>query len=164
MNHPIDAVEWIDRNELYANDYNPNHMAGPEMDLLKQSILEDGFTQPIVARQDGEIVDGFHRWTISADPEIFGLTKGLVPVVRLAENHNIHDQMMSTIRHNRARGVHGVVDMSKIVTVLVESGVSYADIEKRLGMEKEEISRLHDHGKMTKRAAAKEFNKGWVPK
>jgi ParB-like chromosome segregation protein Spo0J len=66
---PISNVQWIDRELLQANDYNPNHVASPELRLLAQSILESGWTQPIVARSvdNGryEIVDGFHRWTVS---------------------------------------------------------------------------------------------------
>jgi ParB-like chromosome segregation protein Spo0J len=67
---PVNQVQWIDRNELNANDYNPNYVAPPELELLKTSIKEDGWTQPIVILQDKTIVDGFHRWTVSADPEL----------------------------------------------------------------------------------------------
>lgn len=61
---PLNQVEWVPRETLRANDYNPNKMFSIELGLLKVSILEDGWTQPIVARLDGEIVDGFHRWKI----------------------------------------------------------------------------------------------------
>ena len=115
---PIDAVEWVARDTLTSNGYNPNHVARPELKLLKLSIMADGWTQPIVAREDGQIVDGFHRWTISADPEISALTNGLVPVVRLRPALEMADQMASTIRHNRARGQHGVIPMADIVTSL----------------------------------------------
>src|SRR5438045_1612914 len=97
---PITSIEWVPRESLHANLYNPNKVAPIELHLLKVSILEDGWTQPIVARPDGEIVDGFHRWTISAESEISAMTNGLVPVVRLLPANREH-QIMSTIRHNR---------------------------------------------------------------
>lgn len=159
---PIDRVEWVARDTLHANDYNPNHVAPPELRLLKLSILEDGWTQPIVAREDGEIVDGFHRWTVAADPAVVRLTDGLVPVVRLAPRA-LTDQMMATIRHNRARGEHGVVPMANIVADLVDAGVAHAEIGRRLGMEREEVERLLDRGRMTERGRADDFGQGWVP-
>src|SRR5262245_34225405 len=55
---PISRVEWVDRSTLHANHYNPNAVAPPERELIILSILEDGWTQPLVTLPDGEIVDG----------------------------------------------------------------------------------------------------------
>ena len=83
---PISNVVWLDRNELSPNLYNPNKVAPPEMALLKQSILQDGWLFPIVVFDktiniEGltdnndlnkyTIIDGFHRFTMSGDKEIF---------------------------------------------------------------------------------------------
>lgn len=162
---PISNVEWVDPSTLHANDYNPNHVFPVEMELLKLSILEDGWTQPIVARHDGEIVDGFHRWTLgSTDPEIQALTGGLVPVVRIESKKSRSDQMMATIRHNRARGSHHVLKMADIVRELIdEQGLSFEEVGRRLGMEIEEVDRLYDRGGMTERGSRAELSKGWVP-
>src|SRR5207247_3266021 len=120
MEHqPINAVSWLHRDQLKPNNYNPNHVAPPEMELLKISILEDGWTQPIVINADMEIVDGYHRWLVSGIVAVYRLTKGLVPVVKL-ERKNEASQKMSTIRHNRARGTHAVLDMAKIVQTMLE--------------------------------------------
>jgi ParB-like chromosome segregation protein Spo0J len=160
---PVARVEWIDPGTLKANSYNPNHVAPIELELLKTSILEDGWTQPIVARENGEIVDGFHRYLLAiSDPEIAGLVGGLVPVVRLRNLDDAH-QMMSTIRHNRARGSHSILRMSDIVQNLAEAmKVPAAEIQKRLGMEDEELERLLDTAGMTKRGAGETFNNGWT--
>ena len=64
MKQPLDKITWIDRDKLKPNNYNPNKVAPPELKLLKISILEDGWTQPIVVNPDYTIVDGFHRWTL----------------------------------------------------------------------------------------------------
>ncbi len=161
---PLNEVKWVSRDTLKANDYNPNKMFTTEMKLLKTSIMEDGWTQPIVARVDGEIVDGFHRWTVSKDPEIAALTGGLVPVVFIKEIDPAR-QRMATIRHNRARGAHYVLSMAEIVSDLVENMETTEDeLQKRLGMEKEEVVRLLERGNMMKRGAGDEFNNAWVPK
>lgn len=62
---PVDCVVWAPAERVAANDYNPNSVAPPEMRLLEHSIVEDGYTQPIVAwataDAEYEVVDGFHR-------------------------------------------------------------------------------------------------------
>lgn len=158
---PVANIEWVDRNELYANDYNPNHVAPPELKLLKTSILEDGWTQPIVARPDGEIVDGFHRWELSADPEIAKQTGGMVPVARIEPSRE--NQMMSTIRHNRARGQHVILRLADIVAALIKADMTEDEICALLGMEDEEVERLADSRGMTVRGSKDDFNQGWKP-
>lgn len=111
------------------------------MRLLKTSILEDGWTQPLVVNPDNTIVDGFHRWTLAADKEIAALTGGLVPVVYL-HGKTEGEKRMATIRHNRARGTHGVLQMSAIVEDMLGEGLSVLEIMKQLGMEREEVERL----------------------
>ena len=161
-NQPIQHVEWVSRNELFANNYNPNKVAPPELELLRVSILENGWTQPIVAMPSGQIVDGFHRWTIAKDPEIAELTGGMVPVVRI--NVIGGNEMMATIRHNRARGTHDVRIMARIVQHLKdEKGFEDEAISELLGMEEEEIDRLYDGSGSPSRAGTGTFNKGWVP-
>ena len=67
---------WIHRDAIDANDYNPNHVAPPEMRLLKRSILADGWLFPVlvcppapsdVTDKPYVIVDGYHRWKVSGD-------------------------------------------------------------------------------------------------
>lgn len=163
---PVSKVEWVPRTRLSANDWNPNRQAPPEHKLLKTSILEDGWTQPIVVREhDGgarlEIVDGYHRWLVSDDAEVAALTGGLVPIVRLPQCPD--DQArMATVRHNRARGTHHVLGMADIVADLLERGLSPEEIGERLGMDEEEVDRLADRGVMVKRGARSEFGKGWT--
>jgi ParB-like chromosome segregation protein Spo0J len=160
---PVSNTEWIDRNGLSANSWNPNKQAPPEHRLLKVSLLENGWTQPIVARPDGgqlEIVDGYHRWLLSADPEVYAMTGGLVPVVRLSECDAALARL-ATIRHNRARGSHYVLSMADLVADLVGLGLTPAEIGGRLEMDDEEVDRLLDRGTMTKRGARPEFGQAW---
>lgn len=165
MKQPLDKITWINRDKLKPNNYNPNKVAPPELKLLKISILEDGWTQPIVVNPDYTIVDGFHRWTVSGSKEIFSLTDGKVPVVMVNPKDKAQQQM-ATIRHNRARGTHGVLEMSNIITDMANSGVDGKEIMRRLSMEKEEVVRLLFRAGIPKSEVFKdaEFSKAWKPK
>lgn len=163
---PVSKIEWVPRDRLSANNWNPNRQAPPEHRLLETSILENGWTQPVVSREFDagarlEIVDGFHRWLTSEKPKVYAMTDGLVPIVRLPECPE-DLAILSTVRHNRARGTHHVLGMADIVARLLDSGLSAAELGIRLGMDAEEVDRLADRGQMTKRGAAAGFNNGWT--
>ena len=164
VNQPLDKITWLERDKLKPNHYNPNKVAPTELKLLKRSIIEDGWTQPIVINPDHTIVDGFHRWTVSGDAEIFNLTGGEVPTVMI-QPKDFSQQQMATIRHNRARGTHGVLEMSNIVTDMVNDGVPGHQIMARLGMEKEEVVRLLFRAGIPKSDVFKDsdFSKAWIP-
>lgn len=161
---PVSTIRWVPRDRLSANSWNPNKQAPPEHRLLRTSILENGWTQPIVARDEGdtwEIVDGFHRWTVAADPAVAALTDGLVPVVLLPQCPPDLARL-ATIRHNRARGTHAVLGMADLVADLLELGMTPDEIGRRLEMDDEEVDRLADRGQMTTRHARDGFNNGWT--
>lgn len=161
--HPLCAVVWEDPLKLHANNYNPNRVFSVEFGLLRTSILEDGWTQPVVARRDGEIVDGFHRWTLaSTDPDVRAASGGKVPVVYI-ECADPVAQMMATVRHNRARGKHGVLKMGEIVRAAQSSGLSEEEIRAGMGMDGEEIDRLAEFRGSPETAGKDSFGKGWVP-
>lgn len=162
-NQPLTKLQWLDRSELNPNLWNPNNVAPLELELLKVSILEDGWTMPLVIRADKTIIDGFHRWSVSEDPLIYAMTGGKVPCVILPSAVSIEHQMMSTIRHNRARGSHYVLKMADIVAELIQSGTSHERIMHLLGMESEEVNRLAERGNMVERGSEKDFGAGWVP-
>ena len=91
------------------------------------------------------------------------LTGGQVPTVQVCLDP-VH-RMMSTIRHNRARGTHAVVRMADIVRQMADEGIEAREIQKRLGMEREEVVRLLNRAGMPtqmQRGAAG-LSKAWVP-
>lgn len=138
---PLNSLQWIEHDRLKANDYNPNKVSCDNLELLKQSILANGWTMPIVVRPDFTIIDGYHRWTIAGQDPLFSILGGKVPVVIV--NHSSHDEdIYGTITHNRARGMHLLEPMKAIVKKLIEGGKSVEEISKQLGMKAEEIFRL----------------------
>jgi len=54
------------------------------------------------------------------------------------------EDIYGTITHNRARGVHLLEPMKKIIQKLIRDGTPVEVIGKQLGMSKEEVFRLSD--------------------
>jgi ParB-like chromosome segregation protein Spo0J len=166
--HPVADVKWVPIEDVEANDYNPNSVAGQEMGLLYTSIKHDGYTQPIVTVYDKRrkkyvIVDGFHRYFVAKNnKDISESTGGTVPVVVL--DKSINDRMAATVRHNRARGSHSVGGMSSMVFSMLENGWEDADICNQLGMEPDELLRLKHITGFSKLFDDVEYNKAWVTK
>ena len=142
---PAYGVRAVPIEKIVANSYNPNIMAPPEMRLLELSIWEDGYTMPCVCyylEEDDlyEIVDGYHRYLVMKQSQrIYDREKGMLPVTVIEKD--ISNRMASTIRHNRARGMHNLELMTEIVTELVKSGMSDKWIMRNIGMDKNELDR-----------------------
>lgn len=163
---PVDFVKWIKNTEVTSNDYNPNTVAPPEMQLLELSIQNDGYTQPIVGwqREDKvEVVDGFHRHRVGKESKVIQKrVHGYLPVVNInAGRTDLTDRMASTIRHNRARGKHGVDSMSDIVVELKKRNRSEDWIAKHLGMSPEEVLRLCQISGLVEMFSNTEFSQSW---
>ena len=161
--HPVSNVQWVPADMVQANDYNPNSVAKPEMDLLRRSIEADGYTQPVVTwlREDGvyEVVDGFHRHLVGKE---MGLS--LLPVVVVnQESTDRNDRIASTIRHNRARGKHKIASMSDIVVELSRQNWSDAKIARELGMDADEVLRLKQVSGLAELFESEEYSQAWVP-
>jgi ParB-like chromosome segregation protein Spo0J len=165
-NEPVDCVLWVKNETIIANDYNPNSVMPPEMELLKVSIEEDGYTQPIVTMANEtnyEVVDGFHRNRVGKEyPEIRNRVLGYLPIVSINESRTDKgDRMAATIRHNRARGKHSVIKMSEIVSALIKRNWSYEKISKKLGMDADEVLRLAQVTGLAEMFADKDFSQAW---
>lgn len=163
---PVDYVEWVANDLVQANDYNPNAVAPPEMQLLRLSITSDGYTQPIVTMpEDGRrvVIDGFHRHRVGKEcAEVTSRVHGYLPVVRIkSEREGREDRMAATIRHNRARGEHSVERMAEIVVELKRRFWSDEKIAKELGMEADEVLRLTQVTGLAGLFADREFSEAW---
>jgi ParB-like chromosome segregation protein Spo0J len=162
---PVSSVKWVKIEKVTPNDYNPNAVAKKEMELLYISIKHDGYTQPIVTIYDEEndryvIVDGFHRYYVCKTcADILERNYGYVPIVVI--DKPISDRMASTVRHNRARGVHSIDGMANIVFNMLNEGLSDADICNELGMEAEELVKLKHITGFSKLFENAEYNKAW---
>lgn len=141
---PLASLQWVERDRLRANDYNPNKVSEDNLKLLTQSILTNGWTLPIVVRPDYTIIDGFHRWTVAGREPLLTKLGGKVPVVVVDHHGDDSADVYGTITHNRARGTHLLEPMKAIVKRLIDEGKSIQEIGRQLGMKPEEVFRLSD--------------------
>jgi ParB-like chromosome segregation protein Spo0J len=143
---PLSTLQWVSRDILKPNNYNPNKVSRENLDLLTQSILSNGWTLPIVCRPDFTIIDGFHRWIVAGEEPLKTQLKGKVPVV-IVKHADESGDIYGTVTHNRARGTHLLEPMKNIVKRLMDQGKTVKEISKQLGMKPEEIFRLSDLSK-----------------
>ena len=161
LEFPCMQPKLVSIDKVVANNYNPNKVAKPEMQLLYKSILEDGLTMPVVTFYDDKIdkyviVDGFHRYTIVKD-----YFKSDVVAISVIDK-DIKQRMASTVRHNRARGVHKVDLQADMVVDLLKKGWNDNDISKELGMTLEEVLRLKQQTGIAELFKDRTHSKSWV--
>lgn len=152
-------AKLIDIKDVYANDYNPNVVAKPELELLKLSILQNGFCFPIVVIRDDNgkycLIDGFHRLMVMKDL----LKQEKIPAVIL--DHDMSNRITATVQFNRARGTHQIIDMSKLVLKLIKQGMPDSEIIEKLGMDPDELFRLKQMTGLKEAFINQEFSKSW---
>ncbi|HCD1077369.1 TPA: ParB-like nuclease domain-containing protein [Proteus mirabilis] len=173
-NEPIDCVLWIKRQQIIANDYNPNVMSPTEKRLLETSLVKDGYTQPVVVLpiqqsknkpSQWQVVDGYHRYLLSKKNSLNKRINGYLPITVLdVESHTMADQMAATIRHNRARGQHQVAAMSDIVRDLSRLGWNDQKIGDELGMSQDEVLRLKQISGLAELFSEHDFSEAWTIK
>lgn len=162
---PISNIQWADVDKLQANDYNPNVVLSKEMELLKLSILKNGWIQPVLVTQNYVIIDGFHRASLCKfDKKVRALTDGKIPVVMMQLSEP--DRMLLTIRINRAKGNHVAIKMSSLIKQLVKDyGISIEEIMRQIGATKDEVELLLMDDIFKKYNINKEtkYSKAWIP-
>jgi hypothetical protein len=138
---PCTAVLLVRRELVQANTYNPNHVPADKMELLRTSILGNGFCFPVVTIWDPDlqhfvIIDGFHRSLI------FGpdwLDCDYLPIVVLP--HTVAQRLAATAQFNKARGFHQVDLDADLVRALLEQGLTEEQVSEQLGLELEAVHR-----------------------
>jgi len=82
-----------------------------------------------------------------------------LPIVVL--DKSINDRMASTVRHNRARGKHSVVNMSSLVFGMLDGGWTDEKICAELGMSADEILRLKHVTGFSKLFENTDYKRAW---
>ena len=163
---PISNIEWVHRNELHANHWNPNRVATPELKLLETSILETGWVQPVLVSESGMVIDGFHRWSLVSDPStvVSKRYEGRLPVARLPVSDA--DAMVVTVRMNRAKGAHVAILMHELVSELIDvHSMSRKQIAKGIGATLKEVDLLYQKSVFkAKKLETYRYSQAWVPR
>lgn len=163
---PVDLVLWKRGEDVEPNDYNPNIVHRPEMELLKTSMLKH-VTQPIVTGQVGDggtfvVTDGEHRYiTVTTCKPLSARLHGYVPITVTAARTR-EDQMADTVEHNRARGVHSLDGMTNIILSMLSAGWTDDEIAKHLGMDADEILRMKQVSGIAKTFERPAYNRAWI--
>jgi len=131
----------VARDLIVANTYNPNSVPDTKMELLRESIVDNGFAFPVVCIFDQDlekfvVIDGFHRFLISG-PDWLGMSH--VPVAVLA--HDASQRMIATWQFNKARGHHQVDLDADLIRALLQQGMEDEEICRHLGISLETLYR-----------------------
>ena len=129
----LQTLRWIDRWDVQPNDYNPNVVSKQNLELLKQSILTNGWTLPIVVRPDMTIIDGFHRWTVAGEEPLKSMLDGKVPVV-IVDHKDKAGNIYGIVSYNRDRGTHLLLPLKEIVKEQMNEGLTLETIVNQMGM------------------------------
>jgi len=150
-------VEYVHPSEIRPNQYNPNRQTEDEFEMLKASIREDGFTQPILCLVDGTIVDGEHRWRAAQE---LGMQR--VPVVKVSMSEA--QRRIATMRHNRARDQDDTSEVARLMLDLEKLGaLDWA--QEALRLSDEEVRRLVAMADTVAEDLSRghEFSQAWEP-
>ena len=161
---PINNIEWIDCEDLEANDYNPNVVYTPELKSLERNILTYGWIQPVICSKDGIIIDGFHRTMLTRESKkLREKYKGKLPCVKFDISRD--EAMILTVRMNRAKGSHVALRMSAMVKELIDKHKwSNKDLAKEFGAPLAEIDLLYQDGVFKQRDIKNyKYSKAWYP-
>ncbi len=158
-------IEYVSAADLTPNDYNPNRQNEHEFTLLKSSILEDGFTDPVkvVRHEDGRlvIVDGEHRWrAVRSLVEEGKLTDDALAIVVLPMGEA--QAKIATLRHNRARGSEDISLATDVLRDLEALGALDWAADS-LDMSDAELQRLLEDIPAAESLAGDEFSEAWAP-
>ncbi len=149
------VIEYVPVDNIKPNGYNPNRQNEHEFTLLKASIKEDGFTQPVICAEDLTIVDGEHRWRAA---QAIGLAE--IPVVRVPME--AAQARIATLRHNRARGSEDVELAADVLRDLEKLGALEWAADS-LDISDAELERLMADLTSPEELAAETFTEAWAP-
>lgn len=158
-------LSTVSLESLRAPSWGSTYLLRPDKMLLRLSMIESGWLQPLVVRlSDHTIIDGTKRWDVALSEDKFLAKYGKdVPIVY----HDVDeiDAMILHVRLNRARGNVHPVGMSAIVKKIVYSGkYTENDLSSIFVMTGDELDLLLSSGLLKKKNWEKyEYSRAWVP-
>lgn len=158
---PVLNTVLVHKDMIQPNDYNPNHVAKDKLELLKTSIVQNGFAFGIVAIFDTSIdkfviIDGYHRDLITGNNWLKLTYKPLVIL-----EHDISKRLSATVQFNKARGVHRIDGNMELIKRMVEVGVKDIEICKTLGIDADELLRMKRAKKIAEVYKGSSYSKSW---
>lgn len=161
IRYPVLNPVLVHKDMIQPNDYNPNHVAKDKMELLKTSIVQNGFAFGIVSIFDCVIekfviIDGYHRDLITGKDWLNLTYKPLIIL-----EHDMSKRLSATVQFNKARGVHRIEGNAELIKRMVDVGVKDIDICKALGIDADELLRLKRLKKIAEVYKDREYSNSW---
>jgi ParB-like chromosome segregation protein Spo0J len=157
-------IDYRPFDSLKAPQWGVNYVLKPDMNLLRLSMNEMGWVQPIIARaEDQTIIDGTHRWVIAGEKQFQRSHGKDIPV--LFFDCDLIDAMVMHIRLNRARGEIFAKPFAKLLkTIVLSDKYSAADLEDILVMSPDEVDLMLAGGLLKQRKIPQHtYSRAWVP-
>lgn len=157
-------IEYTPFNSIKPAPWRANYVLKPDMDLLRLSMSECGWMQPIIVRAaDMTIIDGTHRWVIAGEKHFQSRYGKDIPV--LFYDVDEIDAMIMHVRMNRARGSIFAKPFAKLLKSVVLSDKYSADtLEEILVMSPDEVDLMLAGGLLKQRKIPQhEYSRAWVP-
>lgn len=150
---------------LSESPWRATHVLKPDLELLRDSIIEYGILSPIIIRKKKhQIIDGYHRWlVIRSSKELMKRYDGNIEA--LVFDIDEIDAMVMHLRLNRGRGAIFANNVSTIVKDVCYSGkYDSEELRQLLNMNVMEMDVMLD-GTLLKSRKVKDhtYSKAWVP-
>ncbi len=133
-------IRLVDVNSLDTNTWNPNAMEQEMLDILAETVKEEGMVQPVLVRPHPDlegrfmVVDGEHRFRAS---KMAGLKQIAVVVVPYDDT----TAKIRTISMNQIKGNYVPLKMAKLLAELQDIHTP-AEIRRMTGIKEDEIKSL----------------------
>lgn len=157
-------IEYKPFNSVKPAPWRTNYVLKPDMDLLRESMLDFGWISPVVVRAKSlEIIDGVHRWVIAGEHD-FQRKRGKEIPVLFIDCDEI-DAMIMHVRLNRARGQIFAKHLSRLLKkVVLSDKYSPEDLARILIMSPDELDLMLAGGLLKQRKIPQhQYSRAWVP-
>lgn len=165
-------TQWMPRDEIHPNDWNPNSMDEDDREMLRKSIRNHGWTRPIVVHAGEQyIIDGEQRWTVASHPEIQSdptltpddVPAGHVPVFGISVDED--EAKVSTIQHNRATGFVNYESLYDYLEIFQEDNL-LEELADQMDFEDDDLLRIVEQEGVAETVAedVDELNPPWEPR
>jgi ParB family chromosome partitioning protein len=128
-------LRQIPVSDLVPDPENANEMDDDLYEALIADIRDQGFTQPILVRREGDhykIIDGEHRWRAVAEV-------GYANIPAVVIDADDDEATIRSLTMNRFRGKFIPIRLAHVITDLAKR-IPEDELRKRLGMNKGEFS------------------------
>ena len=157
-------IDYTPFDSIKPAEWRTNYVLKPDMELLRLSMNESGWLQPILVRAaDMSIIDGTHRWVIAGEKHFQRRHGSEIPVMFFDVDEI--DAMVMHVRMNRARGEIFAKHFSKLLKKIVLSDkYSAEELEDILIMSPDEVDLMLAGGLLKQRKIPNhEYSRAWVP-